>query len=191
MRHSAGWVAAIALVLAAAVTLADENARLSFVPWKVIEPGAAVDAPLTLFWIPASTDELRRSELLTSYELTLYSSRCVAMRIVRFDDIERLVKLDVSTLPAAVLVDDEDRVVARVDAENEMLPVSAVETLVRDALEARESEADARLDEARSHAEAQETEEALALYRLVWERRCMCPRQARDAQRAMRKMKRR
>lgn len=184
------WVAAIAFVLSGAPGLAGENAHLSLVPWKVIEPGAVVDAPLTLYWIPATTEELRRSELLTSHALTLYSSRCVAMRVVRFDDHDRLAKLEVTRIPAVVLVDHEDQIVGRIDADAETLPVNEVESLVRDELEERESDAEARLDEARSRADAQKRDEALALYRSVWEQRCLCPRQGRDARRAMRKLRR-
>ena len=184
MRHAARLFAAIAFVLAGAHALADDGLHVSLVPWKVIEPGAVTDRPLTLFWIPASADELRRSDLLTSEELTLFSSRCVAMRVVRFDDHDRLATLGIEAMPAAVLVDGEGQVIGRADARN----LSEVIELVRDELDERESVANARLDEARH---AHDVEEALAIYRSVWDQRCVCPRQGRDARRAMKKIARR
>ena len=190
MHRWVRWVAALALAMTGVEVLPGEPSRLSLVPWKVVEPGDDVHAPLILFWIPASRDEVRRSDLLTSDELTLYSSQCVAMRVVRSDDQTMLVKLDVSdALPAAVLVDGEGQVIARVGNEQGTLVVADVEEMVRNELDRRVSDAEALLDNAREKAEAGATDEAIALYRAVWEQRCLCPRQARDAQRALKKLK--
>src|SRR5687768_9771012 len=79
-------IAMVALFAAGVDALPDGQRHVSLVPWKVLERGEAVDAPLVLFWIPSSAGEMRRSPLLTSDELTRYSARCVAMRVVRFDD---------------------------------------------------------------------------------------------------------
>src|SRR5215212_6296201 len=87
MRRCIAWFASIAIALTGAEVLAGNGSHPSMVPWKVIEPGAEPEqSPLVLFWVPTSRDELRRSDLLMSDELTLYSSQCVAMRIVRLDD---------------------------------------------------------------------------------------------------------
>jgi hypothetical protein len=155
----------------------------------VLDPAETIDAPLVLFWIPATPDELRRSELLTSYDLTLFSSRCVAMRVVRFNDSARLTRLDVGPeVPMVVLTDREGNVLGRLEAEDGKLPVSEVEDLVREELEEREEEADALLDRARTRAARQDDAAAMTLYEEVWAERCVCPRQARDAKRAMRKL---
>ncbi len=184
-------LAAIAFVATGAVPLAAGEHRVSLVPWRVLDPAAEVDSPLVLYWIPASGEELRRSEMLTSYDLTLFSSRCVAMRVVRFNDSIRLTKLGVgSDLPMAVLADAEGQVLGRVEAENGLLPVPEVEELVQEELDRREAAADALLDRAREYAEEDHHEAALELYGSVWEARCLCPRQARDAKRAMRKLAR-
>ena len=188
MQRWVRWAAALALAMTGVDALPGEPPHLSLVPWKIVERGDDIHAPLVLFWIPASRDEVRRSELLTSEELTLYSSQCVAMRVVRFDDAVMLDKLDVEGgLPAAVLADGDGRVIARVG--NETLTVDAVEEMVREELDRRVGEADELLDDARTKADDGATEEAIALYRAVWERRCFCPRQARDAQRALKKLK--
>jgi hypothetical protein len=183
-------VVAIAFVLAGAVALAGADDHVSLVPWKVVVSDDGLDAPLTLFWIPASSEELRHSDLLTSTELTLFSSRCVAMRVVRFDDGARLARLKIGEeLPVAVLVERGGRVIGRVDAEHGTLSVTKVEDLVRDEINQREGEAEASLDEAERRAESGETDAAMAIYGSLWEERCVCPRQGRDAKRAMKKIR--
>lgn len=190
MQRSTRWAFAFALILTGVAAKPANDPHVSLVPWKIVEQGDAVNSPLVLFWIPASRDEVRHSELLTSDELTLYSSQCVAMRVVRFDDTVMLAKLEAGeTLPAAILADGENHVIARVGSHDGALIVADVEDMVRDELDRRVTEADALLDDAREKADAGAIDEAIALYRVVWERRCTCPRQARDAQRALKKLK--
>ncbi|HYO77399.1 MAG TPA: hypothetical protein VE010_13130 [Thermoanaerobaculia bacterium] len=185
-------LAAIAVLTAGAATLAAGESRLSLVPWRVLDLSTPVDAPLVLFWIPASSEELRRSELLTSYDLTLFSSRCVAMRVVRFNDTSRLTSLEVGAdVPTAVLTDRDGTILGRVGSEDGELPVTEVEELVAAELERREGDAESMLDRARDYADEGDREAALALYRRVWDERCVCPRQARDAKRALKKLDRR
>ena len=182
---------AIAVVLTAGVTLLAGEDHLALVPWEVLEPGSAVDAPLVLFWIPSSSEELRRSELLTSYDLTLFSSRCVAMRVVRFNDTVRLTSLGVGPdVPMAVLTDRAGNILGRVEPSGGALPLAKVEELVREELNEREAEADARLDRAREFAADGHDAVAAAIYHAVFEDRCMCPRMGRDARRALKKLRR-
>jgi hypothetical protein len=148
-----------------------------------------VDAPLALFWIPASVEELRHSELLTSDDLTLFSSQCVAMRVVRRNDQARLASLaEDAPLPVAVLVDRGGHIVGRVESEDGALSVTEVETLVRAELDRRAAETESTLDRARKRAEAHDVEAAASLYRAVWEERCLCPRQGREAKKALKKL---
>lgn len=190
MQRWVRWAAALALALTGIEASPGDSPHVSLVPWKVVEPGDDVRAPLVLFWIPASRDEVRRSDLLTSDELTLYSSQCVAMRVVRSDDDAMLVKLEAGeALPVAILTDGEGQVLARVDSNEGALAVAEVEEMVRDELDHRVTAAEATLDVARTKAEEGATDDAIALYRSVWEQRCVCPRQGRDAQRALKKLK--
>ncbi len=178
---------ALFAVVAAALTAQERSASL--VPWKVIEPGDSVDTPLVLFWIPASGDEMRRSPLLISDELTRYSSRCVAMRVVRVDDNARLTKLKVEgELPMAVLADGGGRVISAVESERGVLSVREVEELVRDELDSRLANADALLNEASRRAGDGDVDTAEVLYREVWGARCLCPRQGKVAQKALRRL---
>jgi len=187
MAGLARVLAAIAFLAAGADALAGGDDRVSLVPWHVLDPATAVDSPLVLYWIPASGDELRRSPMLTSNELTLFSSRCVAMRVVRFNDSVRLTSLGVGPdVPVAVLADRDGNVIGRVEPEDGVLLVHEVEDLVRKELDRREAAADAMLDRARELDSAA----AMEAYEAVWEARCLCPRQARDAKRAMKKLAR-
>lgn len=182
-------IAAIALVSSGTSALPAGESYVSLVPWRVVEPHAKVDAPLALFWIPASADELRRSELLRSDDLTLYSSQCVAMRVVQLHDYARLSVLgEDAEPPLAVLADRAGKVIGRVQGERGVLSVVAVEELVRDELDRRAAESEAILDRAQERVDANDVDAAAALYRAVWEERCVCPRQARAAKKALRKL---
>jgi hypothetical protein len=175
-----------------AVLLLLAGSHTTFVPWKSLRPGdEPPKAALVLYWVPASRDDFKRSELLSSEELALYATQCVGMHVIRPEDEERLEALEVESVPAAVLLDGEGREVDRVDAVEGALRTSSVVDMVRDALDDRASAAEARLDAARRQAAAGEVEEAVELYRSVLEQRCMCPRQAKDAQRALKKLGRR
>jgi hypothetical protein len=175
------------MLLPAPRALPDDPGRVSMVPWKLLEAAAPPErAPLVLFWIPQSREELRRSELLTSPELTLFASRCVAMRVVRSDDHATLERLGIDgDLPAAVLTDSEGRVEGRCAA----LSAREVEEMVRKELAERSADADALLDVANRRASAGDIESAEAMYQTVWEQRCVCPRQGKDARRALKKLK--
>jgi hypothetical protein len=189
MGRWARVAALIALVASGADALPAEERHLSLVPWKVLDPGESVEAPLMLFWVPASGEDLRRSDLLISDELTVYASRCVAMRVVRPDDGERIVALRIeSPLPVVVLADAKGEVLGTIESAGGVISVASVEELVRDELEARAADADAHLDEARRRADDGELDAATEMYRSVWEQRCVCPRQGRAAQRALRRL---
>ncbi len=192
MRHWARAVAMVALIAAGTHVLPEQRGLVPLVPWKVLQPGEVLHAPLVLFWIPASPETMRRSTMLTSHKLTLFSGRCVAMRVVRFDDGARLAKLHVEAeLPVAVLADANGNILGSVQSNYGRLPVIAVEELVRNALGERESQAETLLDQARELAARGDVEGALDLYEKVSEARCLCPRQAKAAQKALRRLERR
>lgn len=194
MRHRFAWcLALLALASTGAAPGPEEESRVVFVPWKMMRPGTPLPtSPLMLFWIPGSREELRRSELLTNEDLAHYATRCVAMLVVRPDDFALIDALAVDPRHAtAILADGNGVVIERLEADEGPLPAAEVVRLVRDALDARSNAADALLDAAKEKAASGETDAALAIYRKVWEQRCVCPRQAKDAQRAMKKLGRR
>ncbi|MGZ5442938.1 MAG: hypothetical protein ACXW5U_12870 [Thermoanaerobaculia bacterium] len=192
MRHWARAVAMVALISAGTHALPEQRGLVPLVPWKVLQPEEILHAPLVLFWIPASPETMRRSTMLISHQLTLFSARCVAMRVVRFDDGARLAKLNVEAeLPVAVLADADGKILGMVESNYGRLSVIEVEELVRNALGERESQAETLLDEARKLAAQGDVDGALDLYEKVAEARCLCPRQAKAAQKALRRLERR
>jgi hypothetical protein len=177
-------------VLVASAAGADINGPVSFVPWKVIAPGdSPAKAPMTLYWIPASRDDFKRSELLFSRPLTSYASQCVAMQVIRADDAAMIEKLGAAgALPIAVLIDGEGKQLGKVDNDRGALNVSAVEKLVRDQLRAGEATLDARLEDARRKASAGDRDSAVATYKSICDLRCVFPRKAKEAERELKKL---
>jgi hypothetical protein len=164
--------------------------HVTFVPWKVLNQG---DEPpqgdLILYWLPATREEIRHSPLVTSRPLAIYSAQCVSMQLVRPEDEETIARLESEgALPAAVLTDRDGRVVARVDADHGLLRLSAVEKMVREEIALRDAAADRTLDDARSRLEAGDAKGATALYRSVSDARCLFPRKAREAEKALKKL---
>jgi hypothetical protein len=183
---------ALALVIVATLPLyGGRDPHLSLVPWKVLARGESVSAPLVVFWIPASAEEVRRSKLLESSDLTLFSSRCVAMRIVRLDDRPRLAALNAGdALPLVVIVEPGAGEVRRVEAQHGHIALHAVESAVGEEIARIEKRADGMLDTGRLRLEEGKESAARLLYRKVKEQRCICPRQAREAERVLRRLDR-
>lgn len=185
MQRGVRTAVVIALLLSVS---ADAAREVWFVPWKVLQPGvAAQPSLLAVYWIPASSEELRRSDLVTSRALTAFSGRCVAMHVVRLDDTARIARFSSATLPIVVLADG-DRELARLPSGHATVRASDVEAMVRIEFDARAAAAEAALDEARGLLERGEQVAAVALYRHVAQQQCAFPREAKAAQRALRKL---
>lgn len=195
MRTSAVSVLAAAfLTLALAPAQAAGNGGLTsnvvFVPWKILSLGETPPAGmLVLYWIPVSRDEFRHSELLTYRPLTTYPPQCVAMSVVRIDDEETIARLDAGDkLPIAILTGEDGSVLGSVENERGALSAAAVDKLLRDTISAREASLDRALDDAPKKLGDGDRDAAVALYRRVWEQRCLFPRHAREAERALKKL---
>jgi hypothetical protein len=184
----------LAIVLAIApferVVAAPAEAQVTFVPWKVLNPGdEPAKGDLVLFWIPASRDEMRRSPLLTSRVLAAYASQCVGMQVIRADDVIMIDKLGATgKLPAAVITDAATNSLGSAVQEKGALAPAAVEKLVRDTFARLDSESDKLLDEARTRLDAGDRDAAAEMYRKVIDEKCLFPRKARDAEKALRKL---
>jgi hypothetical protein len=163
---------------------------VAFVPWKIHRAGDAMtESPLVLYWVPASADDFRHSDLLTSRALASYAAQCVALEVVTSDDSELLDQLDAEgPLPAAVLVDGWGVVVGRIAGEKGLLRATDVETMVRDGIRARETALNDALDDAPKKISAGDRDLAVAIYRRVWMQRCVFPRHGREAARALKKL---
>ncbi len=192
-------VSAMPLAAAAILTLALIPARAAggggltsdvvFVPWKILNPAAPPSGVLVLYWIPLTRDELRHSELLTYRPLTTYPPQCVAMSVVRAGDEATIRRLGASgKIPIVVLVSEDGRVLGSVENERGAIRAPAVDKLLRDSIHARQESLDRDLDDAPKKLDVGDREGAVALYRHVWEQRCLFPHHAREAERALRKL---
>ena len=180
----------LALLPARAADSGGVASNVVFVPWKILAPGdPSPAAPLVLYWIPLSSDDFRHSELLTYRPLTAYPTQCVAFAVVRVDDRATIDRLHAAgKLPIAVLAGEDGAVVAAAENERGALRAAAVDKLLRDTLRAREEALDRDLDDAPKKLGLGDRDGAVALYRRVWENRCLFPRHAKEAERALRKL---
>lgn len=196
-------LAVVSLLVLAAVPVCDARAcdsgngvtysvtgQVPFVPWKIHRSGGELPtAPLILYWIPASADDFRHSDLLTSRALAAYVAQCVALEVVTSDDTETLARLDIDgPWPAAVLVDAWGVVVGRVTGEKGLLRAGDVEKMMHDGIRAREEALNAALDDAPKKISAGDRDSGVAIYRRVWMQRCVFPRHGREAERALKKL---
>jgi len=159
--------------------------RSYVVPWKVLTPDVPpATTPLILYWFPATNDEVRGNDLLSSRALTLASAQCVTMHIVVPGDKASLAKWEVADkLPTAIL-SGNGAVIARVDAVKGTLRMRDVEDIVRAELRARETALDKLLDEGKKKEKA-DKDGAIAIYQQVWDQRCLAPKKGRGAQKAL------
>jgi hypothetical protein len=193
VRHSSVLVAACLALLAAApsaaqVATAPRGER--FVPWTVLNPGVVPpQAPLVLYWIPLSRDEMRNSELVTSRELAVAAGHCVSLQVIRPDDFARVSRYrERSPLPIAVLTDATGAELARADSVRGLLPAGALASLILDELRTRSRAADEALRLARARQVEGDLAAAQALYRDVAAAGCLAPRQSKLAAKALKKL---
>jgi tetratricopeptide (TPR) repeat protein len=161
-------------------------ARAYVVPWKVFnEAEATSPSPLAVYWAPATVEEIKGNDIVSSRILTTASAQCVAMTIIHPEDAATQKKWDVAAkLPVALLVAD-GKVLAQVNAEKGKLRLSDVENMVNHELDAREHALEKMLDDAKTKAAAGDKDGATAEYKSVWDQRCIAPKKGRAAQKAL------
>lgn len=157
------------------------------VPWRFLEKGAPLaKAPIGLYWLPSSRDEVDRSPLLTSRPLLEADLRCVSLLVVLPDDAATLDKLGATgKLPTAALMNTQGVVIRRVENVRGVLRAAAVEQMVSDELRARDEAMYHDMAEGRRRATSGDREGAIQLYQRVWEDRCLFPLAGSEAQRSL------
>jgi hypothetical protein len=159
----------------------------SLVPWHFLEKGGAfVDAPLVLYWLPASSNETERSPLRSSPELVRDADRCLTFTIVLPDDRATIEKFgETGKLPAVILSDAKGTAIRRVEGVSGRVATASVEKMVRDELDRRGEAIYARMSEARKRAANGDHQGAIDLYRKVWDDRCLAPIAGVEAQQSL------
>jgi hypothetical protein len=162
----------------------------SLVPWHFFEKGGAfLDAPLVLYWLPASSKETERSPLLSSQELVRDVDRCLTFEIVLPEDRVTIEKFGATgKLPAAVLADAKGTVLRRVEGGGGRLATASVEKMVRDELGARGEAMYAAVIDAKKRVANGDKQGAIDLYRKLWDARCLFPVAGREAQQSLKNL---
>lgn len=158
------------------------------VPWRLWESRTAAQKGLVLYWFPASNDEVKKSPLLTSRILTLYSAQCVTMSVGDAGLPELKNIIGDSALPVAVLATHDGTPIKKVDSNAGKLKLADVEKAVEAEMKQRESALDAQLKSGKEKAKAGDNDGAIADLKPVAAERCLFPKKAKDAAGQLKKL---
>lgn len=159
------------------------------VPWKMVQPAdPAPTAGLVVYWLPSSQAELERSSLRFSRTLSLYASQCVTMGVVDFRTELGQKLLAGGQTPVAVLAQPDGTPIATAKNKDGFLKVDQVEKIVETEMKSREDKLKQQMEEAKEKAKSGDNPGAIALYRAVYEQKCMFPGKAKDAAKQLKKL---
>src|SRR5215204_486669 len=158
------------------------------VPWKIWEARSAPNKGLVLYWFPASNDEIKRSSLLASRILTLYSAQCVSMTVADAKTPELQPIIGDSALPVAVLAGADGSPIKKVENTGGKLKVDQIEKLLEAEMKQRETSLDTQLKSAKEKVKAGDNPGAIALLKPVAEEKCLFPKKAKDAAKELKKL---
>jgi tetratricopeptide (TPR) repeat protein len=158
------------------------------VPWKMWAAQSAPNKGLVLYWFPSSNDELKRSSLLASRILTLYSAQCVAMTVADAKTPELQPIIGDSALPVAVLASADGSPIKKIENTGGKLKVEQVEKIVEAEMKQRETTLDTQLKDAKEKIKAGDNQGAIALLKPVAEETCLFPKKAKDAAKELKKL---
>jgi hypothetical protein len=165
------------------------NPVVYHVPWKLMKDG---DKPVTegliLYWFPASKEELQKSSLKESRELSLYAGQCISMQLADGRTPHAQEFIGESKLPIAVLANPDGTVVSKLENTAGKLKVVDVEKLVGAEVKTRGTNLDNDLKDAKTKAAAGDKTAAIALYKNVAAQKCMFPKKAKTAQSELKKL---
>ena len=158
------------------------------VPWKDWSAKEPVKEGLVLYWFPATSDELKKSSLLTSRQLSLYAAQCISMKVADYHVPDVQSVLGDAKPPAAVLAKPDGAVINKVEGTKNFLKVEQVEKLVEAEVKQRETSLDTSLKDAKDKAKAGDNAAAIKLYQTVASEKCMFPKKAKDASKELKKL---
>ena len=164
--------------------------QMYMVPWKVQSANnPAPKTGLVLYWFPSSKEELQKSSLRTSRQLSLYASQCVAMQVATGDAAEATLKLaENAKLPIAVLATPDGTPVGKAENKDGYLKVDQVEKMVTDEMKKREQAADQQIKAAKEKEKSGDNASAIPMLKAVVEEKCLFPSKAKDAVKELKKL---
>jgi tetratricopeptide (TPR) repeat protein len=158
------------------------------VPWRVWEARTAPNKGLVLYWFPASNDELKKSSLLASRILTLYSAQCVSMTVADAKQPELQPIIGDSALPVAVLASADGSPIKKIENTAGKLKVDQIEKLLEAEMKQRETTLDTQLKSAKEKVKAGDNPGAIALLKPAAEEKCLFPKKAKDAAKELKRL---
>ena len=164
------------------------NTVVYHVPWKTRDAKTpAVTGGLILYWFPASMEEIKKSSLLESRDLSLYAGQCVAMELAdgKTANYDKLV--GTSKLPVAVLATPDGTPVKKVENTAGKIKVADVEKLVGGEIKTRKANIDTTLKDAKVKSST-DKDAAIKAFQSVLAERCMFPDKAKDAAKELKKL---
>jgi tetratricopeptide (TPR) repeat protein len=165
------------------------NPVVYHVPWKLMkETDKPVAEGLILYWFPASKEEVQKSSLRESRELSLYAGQCISMQLADSRTPHADALVGGSKLPVAVLASPDGTPVSKVENTAGKLKVADVEKLVGGEVKSRSALIDADLKSAKEKSTAGDKAAAVALYKNVLAQKCMFPKKAKTAQSELKKL---
>jgi hypothetical protein len=163
------------------------NPDVQLVPWKYLQSDVLVhEAPLTLYWLPANEGQVTRSPFLDSKTLLSANTRCVGFEIVMPERTAVIHNLgETGKLPAALVLDRDGKLLHKVEAPNAELLTKDVERLITSELDARDQMMFRSMMAANQEATAGRNENAIKMYKKIWDDRCLYPLAANQAKKAL------
>ena len=158
-----------------------DNPTVYHVPWKLHDNDKPAKAGLILYWFPSSKEELAKSPLKESRDLSLYAAQCVAMELADGRMPKAADFRGASTLPFAVLATPDDIVIGKIENKGGKLNIADVEKLVANEVKTRKANVDTSLKDAKTKEAAGDKDAAIKLFRSVVEQKCMFADKAKDA----------
>ena len=159
------------------------------VPWKAVKAADPITpGGLTLYWFPASQNELEKSSLRNSRTLSLYAAQCVTMGVAADAALGEKFAVDARP-PLVVLADSDGKVLGKaVGGDDGKLKASQVEKLLETEMKQRETGVKGSLNSAKDAAKRGDKDAAIAQYRSVLDQKCLFPKQAKDAEKELKKL---
>ena len=159
------------------------------VPWRPRTPDApAVTQGLVVYWLPSSVEEFQKSSLRTSRILSLYATECIAMEVADSATPLGQKLAPGAKLPIAVLATPDGTIVGKAENKNGFLRAEQVEKLVDEEYKRRENQIESQLKDAKEHVKSGDNAGAIPIYKSVLEQKCLFPKKAKDAAKALKKL---
>jgi hypothetical protein len=163
------------------------NPDVQLVPWKYLQSDTLVhEAPVTLYWLPANQEQVTQSPLFDSKILVTAATRCVGFEIVMPERATVVHNLgETGKVPAVLVLDRDGKTLRRFESPNGTLLTKDVEKLLTTELDERDQTMFRSMMTANQEATAGRNQNAINMYKKIWDDRCLYPLAANEAKRAL------